>query len=132
MINCRVAIACTTEEALHSPVSGHFGHCPFFTFVDLLDGRPIASRVVANPAAVNHRPGQVPEFVASEGASVILAGGMGRMAITLFDRLGIEVVTGATGAAGTALKAWLDGELTGVVPCRQSEEHHASGHHHHD
>jgi len=128
----RVAIASHDDQALDGTVSGHFGHCPFFTLVDLVDGQPVKVEVIANPAAVHHQPGEVPRFVAGLGAQVILAGGMGRMAVTLFERFGVEVATGATGSIRGALEAWLDGSLTGVVPCRHSEEHHAAGHHHHD
>lgn len=126
----RVAIASMDDQGLDSPVSAHFGHCPYFTLVDLVDGEVATVRVVANPAAVHHQPGEVPRFVYGEGADAILAGGMGRMAVTLFGELHIEVASGASGRAGDALALWLSGALTGAVPCRHSEEHHASGHDH--
>ncbi|PKN54778.1 MAG: dinitrogenase iron-molybdenum cofactor biosynthesis protein [Deltaproteobacteria bacterium HGW-Deltaproteobacteria-14] len=126
----RVAIACDNDQGLESPVSGHFGHCPYFAMVDLVDGRATTVNVVANPAAQNHQPGQVPRFIATAGADAIIAGGMGRMAVTLFERLYIDVASGASGSAGAALAAWLDGSLTGAVPCAQSEAHHAEGGHH--
>jgi len=129
----RVAITSETADGLESPVSGHFGRSAYFTLVDLDGDQVVDVRAVANPAAANHRPGEIPEFIRDQGATVVLAGGMGRRAVLLFEHFGVGVASGAQGTAGDALRAWLDGSLQGAAPCRQSEEHAASGHdHHHD
>ncbi len=127
-----IAIACETNHGLDSDVCQHFGRAPYFAVVHLDDHHPgaVSVAVVANPAAQNHQPGQIPAFIKAQGADAIITGGMGRRALLLFDQYGIEVAGGASGNARTALQSWLDGELNAAAPCRQSEQHHAAGHHH--
>jgi len=42
-------------------------------------------KVVDNPYFAGHGPGQVPEYIASLGAKVMISGGMGRRANGFFD-----------------------------------------------
>ena len=53
----------------------------------------------------------------------MLAGGMGRRAIALFQQYGIEAVTGAAGTVRHALEQYLGGALQGAEPCRESIAH---------
>jgi predicted Fe-Mo cluster-binding NifX family protein len=77
---------------------------------------------VANPYYGHHQPGQVPGFIQSRGADVMLAGGMGRRAIALFKQCGIHAATGASGAVRHAVEQYLGGVLQGAEPCRESIE----------
>ena len=119
----RVAISADDSNGLDSVVSPHFGRCPYYVLVDL-DGREV-SRVsaVENPYYGHHQPGQVPDFIHSQGADVMLAGGMGRRAIGFFQQYGIQAVTGASGTVRHALEQYLGGVLQGAEPCRESIEH---------
>jgi predicted Fe-Mo cluster-binding NifX family protein len=119
----RVAISSDNSNGLDSVVSPHFGRCPYYVLVDL-EGRQV-SRVnaVENPYYGRHQPGQVPGFIQSQGADVMLAGGMGRRAIGFFQQYGIQAVTGATGSVRHALEQYLGGTLQGAKPCRESVEH---------
>lgn len=119
----RIAISTDDSSGLDSVVSPHFGRCPYYVLVDL-DGREVDGvDAVENPYYGQHRPGQVPGFIESQGAEVMLAGGMGRRAIGFFQRYGIQTVTGASGTVRRALERYLDGELQGAEPCRESIEH---------
>jgi predicted Fe-Mo cluster-binding NifX family protein len=119
----RVAISADDSNGLDSVVSPHFGRCPYYVLVDL-DGQEVSQvNVVENPAYGQHRPGQVPGFINSHGANVMLAGGMGRRAIAFFQQYGIETATGATGTVRHALEQYLGGVLQGADPCRVSVEH---------
>ncbi|MHA1629778.1 MAG: NifB/NifX family molybdenum-iron cluster-binding protein [Candidatus Heimdallarchaeota archaeon] len=44
---------------------------------------------------------------------MIIAGGMGQRAVGFFKEFGIEVITSATGKVKDAVKAYLEGNLTG-------------------
>jgi predicted Fe-Mo cluster-binding NifX family protein len=65
----------------------------------------------------------VPGFIQSQGADVMLAGGMGRRAIGFFQQYGIQAVTGASGTVRHALEQYLGGALQGAAPCRESIAH---------
>jgi predicted Fe-Mo cluster-binding NifX family protein len=89
-----------------------------------LEGREVQQvQVIENPYYGHHQPGQVPGFINSQGANVMLTGGMGGRAIAFFDQFGIEPVTGAGGTIQYALEQYLGGSLQGAAPCRESEEH---------
>jgi predicted Fe-Mo cluster-binding NifX family protein len=119
----RVAISADDSRGLDSVVSPHFGRCPYYVLVDL-DGRQVNQvSAVENPYYGRHQPGQVPGFIQSQGADVMLAGGMGRRAIGFFQQYGIQAVTGATGSVSHALEQYLGGTLQGAEPCRESVEH---------
>jgi predicted Fe-Mo cluster-binding NifX family protein len=121
----RVAIAVTVDDSigLDSAVSPHFGRCPYYLLVDLDGTRVSHVKTVENPYHGRHEQGQVPGFIKSHWADVILAGGMGRRAIALFQQYGIKAVTGASGTARDALEQYLDGALQGAEPCRESIKH---------
>lgn len=119
----RVAVSTDTDQGLDSAISLHFGRCPYFTLVDV-DGQQVMSvQAVANPYYPNHEPGQVPAFIHSQGANVMLAGGMGGRAVAMFEQLGVQPVTGAWGTVRQALEQYLGGELQGAAPCSESAAH---------
>ena len=127
-----IAVSSEGNQCLDSPVSAHFGRCPYFTLAEVEDGEITSVRAVENPYFSAHRPGQVPAFVHEQGADVMLTGGMGQRAIQFFQQFGIEAATGAQGTVRHALKMYFKEELREAEPCAESKAHAASGHHHHD
>ena len=121
----RIAISTDDNNGLDSQVSAHFGRCPYFTLVDV-DGQEVKEvSAVDNPYYGNHTPGQVPAFIHSQSADVMLAGGMGRRAMGFFQEYGIQAVTGASGTTvRQALQGYLGGELRDAEPCVESHQHH--------
>jgi predicted Fe-Mo cluster-binding NifX family protein len=80
-------IAISTEGDF---VSAHFGKCPAFTVVDLMEGKTVRKEVLPNPG---HEPGVIPQFLHRKGAECIVCGGMGGRVAGLFSELGIEVIS---------------------------------------
>jgi len=72
----------------------HFGHCEQFI---LIDAEPATKNIVRKEMvdAPEHQPGLLPRWLAERGAQVIIAGGMGSRAQSLFAEHRIQVVTGA-------------------------------------
>jgi len=126
----RIAISADTNGGLESVVGQHFGRCPYFALVDVEGTEVQEVTMVDNPYYPNHSPGQVPNFIKSQNANVMLAGGMGRRAVMFFEQLGIHAATGAAGTVRQALEAYLGGELSEAEPCAESQAHHKAGHHH--
>jgi predicted Fe-Mo cluster-binding NifX family protein len=119
----RVAFSADDEKGLESTVSHHFGRCPYYVLVDIEQGEPTKVKTVENPHFGNHQPGQVPRFIESLGAQVIVSGGMGRRALGFFEVANIEPVTQARGTVGEVLQQYLGGVLAGAEPCRESVRH---------
>jgi predicted Fe-Mo cluster-binding NifX family protein len=119
----RIAVSAENKGGLDSVVSPHFGRCPHFVLVDLADCDVKGVQEIDNPYYGNHQPGQVPAFIHSLGANVMLTGGMGGRAIMFFEEFGIEGVTGAYGTVRQSVERYLGGELKGAAPCKESQEH---------
>jgi predicted Fe-Mo cluster-binding NifX family protein len=119
----KIAISVLDTNGLDAKISPHFGRCPYFTLVEVQSNQVQTVESVANPFFSNHQPGQVPGFINSLGAEVMLSGGMGRRAVAFFQNYGITPATGASGTAGETLKRYLAGELTDAAPCAESVQH---------
>jgi Mrp family chromosome partitioning ATPase/predicted Fe-Mo cluster-binding NifX family protein len=77
-------------------LSSHFGHCEQFVLFDVgTDGKTLSGRQVLTPPP--HEPGTFPKWLHEQGATVIIAGGMGSRAQSLFGQNGILVVVGVAG-----------------------------------
>jgi predicted Fe-Mo cluster-binding NifX family protein len=74
-------------------LSAHFGHCQAFAFVEVENDK-ITNITVLDPP--QHQTGTFPRFVASHGATDVIAGGMGPQAISLFLDSNVNVFLGAT------------------------------------
>ena len=75
-------------------VSTHFGHCEHFALIDVDEERKeiLRKELVPSPG---HQPGLLPEWLAEEGVSVVIASGMGSRAQGLFRQSRIQVIIGA-------------------------------------
>ncbi len=120
----RIALSTDDDRGLDAVLSYHFGRCPYYTFVDV-EGKEIKDvKSIPNPFYANHgQPGQVPSFINSQGAQVIIAGGMGSRAVSFFQQFGIEPVTGVSGKVRDAVEAYVNGRLGGAEPCAESRSH---------
>ena len=126
----KIVISTEEKNGLNSRVSHHFGRCPNYVFVEV-EGQQVQSVFsMDNPFARQHQPGMVPGFIQSQGADVMISGGMGRRAISIFEQYGIQAGTGANGTVQTTLEDFFNGKLNEAEPCRESVEHHKHGHHH--
>jgi predicted Fe-Mo cluster-binding NifX family protein len=115
----RIALACDNGFGLESSISSHFGRCPFYVLVDVEDNQIFGFKIVDNPHFPNHQQGVIPQFIHSQKANVMVAGGMGPRAIDLFTQFGIDVATGAQGKVRDVVEAYLRGEIQRVVACEQ-------------
>ncbi|HBF42523.1 MAG TPA: hypothetical protein DDW42_02620 [Desulfobacteraceae bacterium] len=113
-----IALAADDNNGMDAVLSHHFGRCPHYIFVEV-EGEEIKDvKSAPNPFYESHGdPGQVPSFIKSQGAHVMIAGGMGPKAIGFFQEFGIESVTGASGKVKEAVDAYLGKRLAGAQPC---------------
>jgi Mrp family chromosome partitioning ATPase/predicted Fe-Mo cluster-binding NifX family protein len=96
----------------------HFGHCAEFALIDVDNTtKTITGQQRLTPPP--HEPGVLPRWLHEQGVNVIIAGGMGSRAQTLFAENGIKVMVGASSEPPESLvAAYLGGTLqTGANVC---------------
>lgn len=89
-------------------VAEHFGHCQNFNVYKITSGKIASYESIPNPG---HQPGFLPNFLNDLGVNVIISGGMGSGAVSIFDEHKIEVIIGAKGEAELAVLDYLAGKL---------------------
>jgi ATP-binding protein involved in chromosome partitioning len=94
----------------------HFGHCEKFAVMHVFDGQIGTMELHVPPP---HEPGVLPRWLGDLGVNLIIAGGMGQRAISLFAEQGIRVIIGAPNLEPEALvQQYLAGSLmTGPNVC---------------
>jgi predicted Fe-Mo cluster-binding NifX family protein len=115
----KIVLTANDDLGLDGEMSMHFGHCTHFVVVQVDAANQVAATEVhPNPFAARHEPGQIPQYIGSLGADVVVAGGMGSKAIEWFRQFGIEVATGARSSVAETLDAYLAGAVAGAAQCR--------------
>ncbi len=99
-------------------LASHFGHCEAFAMFDVDDatGTIVNTSLVPSPG---HQPGFLPGWLAEQGVSAIIAGGMGPRAVSLFEENRVHVILGAPNDDPESIvQAFLEGKLaTGENVC---------------
>jgi predicted Fe-Mo cluster-binding NifX family protein len=120
----KIAVPVTKENQIDS----HFGHCESYNVFTISDKNEITSvQNIESPQGCGCKS-DIASVLASDGVTIMLAGGIGGGAINVLNYSGIEVIRGCSGDATEVVKLY----LTGMVEdsgssCHQHEEHHHNG-----
>jgi ATP-binding protein involved in chromosome partitioning len=109
----RIAIPCVDNK-----LCMHFGHCEQFAVLDTnTEAKEVTAVEMLTPPP--HEPGLLPKWLNEKGAELVIAGGMGQRARTIFTDNGIETIVGAPSDTPKNLAiAWMNGSLvTGANSC---------------
>ena len=120
----KIAVPITRENH----IDDHFGHCESYGVFTISDKNEIAEvKNVESPQGCGCKS-DIASVLASDGVSVMLAGGIGGGAINVLNNSGIEVIRGCAGDAAEVVKLYLSGlvEDSGNS-CQQHETHHHDG-----
>ena len=121
-----IAFSSDDNRGLDGVLAYHFGRCPYFTFVEV-DGEKIKKVTIQeNPYVDSHEPGQVPQYIHSQGAEMIVAGGMGPRAQEWFANLGVKPIAGAFGKIRDLIGAIIQGSVEISTPSTAIEHHHST------
>ena len=105
-----VAVA-ATEKGIEGGVAGHFGNATHFVVAEMEEGKVKSTKLVKSLHAGQHVPGALPKFVKELKADVIMTGGIGPMAIKLFNDYKIKLVIGVEGKVKDALEQYAKGNI---------------------
>ena len=110
--------------------SEHFGGAEVFALYTVDDSsRTIGERQTGAPP--EHGRGVFPMWLRKQGATVVLAGGMGPRAVDMFTQHGIQVLLGIRGDDPDAVvQAYLNGTLESTGELCHEHGFHDCGHDH--
>ena len=105
----------------------HFGHCQEFAIVEIdPEKKEIMNTEMQTPPP--HEPGVLPRWLNQQGCNIIIAGGMGHRAISIFNQFGIQVIIGAPSQSPQEIvTAFMNDRLTVGENLCDSQGHHGQG-----
>ena len=115
------------SRGMDEELGAHFAQVPTYTVVDTDTGE---ATVVENTSVHRGGQGYPPEVIRATGAEVLVAGGLGRKAVTMFEEFGIMVYVGASGSVRDALELYNTGRLEAATDENTCAGHGDHGGHH--
>jgi predicted Fe-Mo cluster-binding NifX family protein len=122
----KIAVPVTSENK----IDDHFGHCEFYNVYTVSEKNDIADVQTIKAAQGCGCKSNIASVLASQGVTVMLAGGIGGGAINVLNSAGIEVVRGCSGNAADVVTSYLAGKINDSgESCSQHEQHKGEGGH---
>ena len=95
----------------NNKLCNHFGHCEQFYICETDDSKAIIKHELITPPP--HEPGLLPRWLGEKHVELIISGGMGQRAKSLFEERNIQVCVGAPPLPPEILVGkYLNNELT--------------------
>lgn len=121
----KIAVPVTKDNQ----IDGHFGHCESYNVFTISDKNEIAEiKKFDSPQGCGCKS-NIASVLASDGVSVMLAGGIGGGAINVLNSTGIQVVRGCSGNAMEVVKLYLAGLVQDSGSSCHQHDHHNDNHH---
>ncbi len=110
-------------------IDNHFGHCESYMIYTVSGANEIVEVQNVKSAGGCGCKSDIAQVLASQGVSVMLAGGIGNGAIQVLDHAGIKVIRGCSGDAEEVVKQYIAGSIVdGGVSCQQHDSEHVCSH----
>lgn len=111
-------------------IDNHFGHCEFYKIFELSDDHSVSETDVIQSEQGCGCKSNIAGILASNGVSVLLAGGIGAGAVQVLNNNGINVIRGCEGDPAENVRQFAVGLIidSGEI-CHQHDEGHVCRHH---
>lgn len=121
----KIAVPITNTNQIDS----HFGHCESYGIFTISENNTISAiDNVKSPQGCGCKS-DIASVLASDGVTVMLAGGIGGGAINVLNSNGIKVIRGCSGDATEVVKQYISGLVKDSgSSCNHHERHHEDGH----
>lgn len=118
----KMKIALPTKDG---KIDSHFGHCDYFTIVEVNEKKEIISKTVLESPQGCGCKSNIASTLSQLGVEWMLAGNMGQGAVNILSSQNINVVRGCSGDIETVAIEWLKGNVAdNLVQC----DHHDCNH----
>ena len=110
-------------------IDNHFGHCASYNVYTVSEANEIVEVQNVKSAEGCGCKSDIAQVLASQGVTVMLAGGIGNGAINVLNNAGINVIRGCSGDAGEIVKQYIAGSVVdGGESCHQHDSEHVCSH----
>jgi len=120
----RVCVPSSGTGGLEDEVGEHFGRVPTYTILNTQSGEV---EIIDNDSQHRGGSGLPAELLAEEGVDLVICSALGRKAMELLDREGIEVCTGASGSVEEAIEDWREDQLVSGSETDPCDRHQFRG-----
>lgn len=132
----RIGIPSMGNRGMEEMVGEHFGRVPAYT---IIDSETSEVKTIRNTSEHLGGRGYPAELLSDAGVDVMICGGIGRRAISMFNEKGITVYSGASGTVKDTFERFNRGELRECGENDACSQHafrgqgggRGQGHHHH-
>lgn len=107
----RVAVPANNDQGLWATRSGHFGHCAFYSLVDVYDNQIVNIQSRPNGGHVQGGCMAPVNLLKSWGVSVVVVSGIGGRPLQGFREQGMEVYGGLGDTVEDAVQSFIRGEV---------------------
>lgn len=124
----RIVVPILAFAGEDSLVFDHFGRAPSFAVVDVSErGEILSIKEEKNMGEHFGGMGKAAELVARLSPDALIVRGIGPRAISLFESMGVKVLTCDAVTLRDAVKAYLEGRVENAGACREVAHHHHGG-----
>ena len=112
----------------NNQIDDHFGHCEFYNVFTISDKNEITDVQTIKSEQGCGCKSNIAGFLAGNGVTIMLAGGIGGGAINVLNTSGIKVIRGCSGNATDAVNQYMAGNITDSgESCAHHDQHHQNG-----
>jgi predicted Fe-Mo cluster-binding NifX family protein len=121
----RLIVPAEDNKGTDAQVAIHFGRAPFFTMVEMQDGKVVNTKIVPNAGEHFGGQGHPHEKLLSLKPNVIVAQGMGIGGLQSFRNAGIKVLQTGAGTVKDVVESFQKGKLPELTAgCQHAQHHH--------
>ncbi|MFW6038831.1 MAG: NifB/NifX family molybdenum-iron cluster-binding protein [Candidatus Saliniplasma sp.] len=99
----KIAMPTMGDSGFDEKVGEHFGRCSTFT---IYDSEKDDVKVISNNSRHKGGKGNPPDLLAKKDVDVMICRNLGKKAVSLFEKLGIDVYSGARGTVKESIESW--------------------------
>jgi predicted Fe-Mo cluster-binding NifX family protein len=123
-IKMKIAVPVTRSNQ----IDDHFGHCEFYRIFTVSEDKEVQELLTIKSEQGCGCKSNIAGFLAGNGVTIMLAGGIGGGAINVLNQSGIEVIRGCSGNAADVVNQYVAGTIADSgESCAQHELHHQEG-----
>ncbi len=121
----KIVVPTENQEGINAVVAEHFGRAPYFTIVELDNGKIVNVSTVPNTSEHVGGEGSPFDVLVKLNPKAAIVNGMGPRGITNFNNAGVKVLRANAQVVNKIVEAYIAGQLEDLTEgCSEAHHHH--------